>query len=40
MFNQKKEIMLLGLIILVALGMLGSSVSGNSIDWTNRGRNF
>ena len=32
--------MLLGLVILIALGMLGSSISGGSIDWTNRGKNL
>jgi hypothetical protein len=29
--------MLVGIIVLIALGMLGSSVGGNSIDWTDRG---
>jgi hypothetical protein len=29
--------MLVGIIVLIALGMLGSSVSGSTIDWTDRG---
>ena len=32
--------MLVGLIILVVLGLVGSSVSGGSVDWTNRGNRF
>lgn len=40
--TKKEKIMLLGIIILIALGLLGSAVSsGEGVDWTNRGgRNF